>query len=296
MLPSRLTAALIMPLALGSLRASAQMVPVESLSAATESTSVYTPAAPPAYGLASAAPPAAVGGAAAGVQLPPPPKGHVPPHIGPFSTVALGLTGGTLGAGVELAAPLARSFNLRIGGGYFNLTYPFTIDGVNYNTGMRLVSGQGLLDWYPKRGGFHLSAGALYFKNAVEGLATVDPGQQFKLGGTTYINSVDDPVQGTASLKFQKRVAPVVLMGFGNLVPRSGRHFSVPFEIGGAYFAPPQVGLQFAGTACTTQGCFNAATDPAVLANLANEEAKLNRDIRPLQIYPIVSLGFALRF
>lgn len=288
--------ALIMPLTIGCFQARAQMVPVESLPTAEQSTSAYSTSAAPALmsTLTSAGPFLAGGGA--GVQLPPPPKGHITPHFGPFSTVALGLTGGTLGAGVELATPLARHLNLRIGGSYVNVQYPFTIDGVNYNTAMKLTSGQGMIDWFPTHGGFHVSAGALYFRNAVSAAANVGPGHQFKLGGTTYLNSVDDPVQGAATLKFPRTIAPMVLFGFGNLIPRSGRHISVPFEFGGAYQTPPQVGLQLTGTACTTQGCFNTATDPTALANLRQEEAKLNHDIRQLQVYPIVSIGLALRF
>ena len=291
-MPSRLPAALIMPLALSCLHARAQMVPVDDLPAPQP---VASAAAPELNRLSltsssSAAP------EGTGVQLPPPPAGHPHPHIGPLSTLAMGVTGGTLGAGVEFATPISRSLNMRFGSAYVNAQYPFVIDGVGYNTAMKLTSGQGIVDWYPKHGGFHLSAGALYLKSAVNASASIAAGQQFKLGGTTYLNSVDDPVQGTASLTFKRNVAPMVLIGAGNLIPRSGRHISIPFEIGGAYLTPPQVGIQLAGTACTSQGCFNTATDPSAQASLASEITKLNRDIRPLQIFPIVSIGMALRF
>ncbi len=278
------------------------MVPVESLSVSEASTSLYskapssgfTPVSGESSSVSPTITPAPAGGA--GVQLPPPLNPRHDPHIGFFSTAALGITGSTLGPGVELAVPLARPFNLRVGGSYFNYQFPFAIDGLNYNMALKLTSGQGVIDWYPSRGGFHISAGALYFKNSVSAAANVGPGQQFRLGGVTYINSVDDPVEGAASLKFQRKIAPMVLLGFGNLIPRSGRHISVPFEFGGAYLAPPQFGLQLAGTACTTQGCFNTATDPAAQANLSAEVAKLNHDIRFLQVYPIISIGLALRF
>ncbi len=296
MLPSRIAVALIMPLAFASLQASAQMVPAESVPTQESSAPAYSTSVAPSFIPTFTGAGSSSAGGGAGIQLPPPPKVHVPPHLGPFSTVAMSLTGGTLGAGVEFATPLARSLNLRVGGRYVNVQYPFTIDGVNYNTAMKLTSGQGTIDWFPTRGGFHVSAGALYFHNTVSASADVGPGQHFKLGGTTYLNTVDDPVQGTAALAFPRKIAPMVLLGFGSLIPRSGRHISVPFEFGGAYLSPPQIALKLAGTACTTQGCFNTATDPKALADLATEVAKLNRDIRPLQVYPIVSLGLALRF
>ncbi|GAC1363175.1 MAG: hypothetical protein NVSMB3_11560 [Acidobacteriaceae bacterium] len=295
-MPSRFAAALIMPLTLGCLQAMAQMVPVESTSAAEPPSTIYSTAAVHDFAPSLPASGAYRASGGAGIQLPPPAKSHETPHFGPFTTTALGLTGGTLGEGAELATPLARRLNLRVRGSYFNFQYPFTIDGVNYNTAMKLTSGQGLIDWFPSGGGFHVSVGGLYFKNAVNAAASVAPGQQFKLGGTSYLNSVDDPVRGTATLTFPRKVAPMVLLGFGNLIPRSGRHLSVPFEFGGAYLKPPQVGLQLAGTACTMQGCFNTATDPSAIANVLQEENRLNRYIRPLQIYPILSLGLALRF
>ena len=88
----------------------------------------------------------------------------------------------------------------------------------------------------------------------------------------------------------------MVLLGFGNILPRSGRHLSMPFEFGGAYLQPPTLNLKLSGTACTNQGCFNAATDPQVQSNLTKEVTTLQSDIRFLQVYPIVSLGLACRF
>ena len=283
-----------MPLMFGALQASAQMASVAGLPASEELPAPYISNTNSL--VANAFTSSSTAEAIGGVQLPPPLPRHQQPHLNLFSTVSLAATGGTLGTGIDVATPLSRSLNLRTGGTYFNLQYPFTIDGVNYSAGLKLTSGKSLIEWYPHHGGFHISVGALYFKSAVNAIATVEAGKQFKLGGTTYLNSVDDPVKGMASLNFPRKVAPMVLLGFGNMIPRSGRHISVPLEIGGAYLRSPQVGLQLAGTACTTEGCFNAATDPTVLANLTEEIDKLNRDIRPLQIYPVVSLGLALRF
>ena len=83
------------------------------------------------------------------------------------------------------------------------------------------------------------------------------------------------------------------------MVPRSGKHFSVPFEIGFQYIGPPLVTINLAGTACSlgpTTGCASIATDPIAQANLRQEQTDLNNDISPLRFYPIVSLGFAYKF
>jgi hypothetical protein len=293
-----IVAALLMPLLLGSSEVLAQLISAESSS--TRSAFEALPAAPIEEAIATPfslpAPEFAMHSEAAGVQLPPLPLQNKHPHAGTLSTVSLGLTGSTLGSGMEFATPLASMLNLRVGGNYFQGAYPFTIDGVNYSAGMQLTSGQATIDWFPTRGGFHVSAGALYFKNTISASADVAPGKAFRLGDTSYINSVDDPIHGSASLTFPKKMAPVVLVGFGNLIPRSGRHISVPIEFGGAYVGQPHVAMQLAGTACTLQGCFDAATDAQIHSSLASEQAKLNSNIRLLQVYPILSLGLAVRF
>ena len=51
-----------------------------------------------------------------------------------------------------------------------------------------------------------------------------------------------------------------------------------------------------AGTACTVQGCFNAGTDPDTQANLKQEISDINQTVKKLPVFPIVSLGFAVRF
>ena len=106
-----------------------------------------------------------------------------------------------------------------------------------------------------------------------------------------------DPVHGTASLTFGKRTAPQITMGFGNMIPRSGRHFSVPFEIGMQYIGPPQINFNLAGTACNNAGLLeHVATDPTSQANLQQEEIELNSDIAPLRFYPIVRIGLSYKF
>ena len=226
----------------------------------------------------------------------PAPGGNDRPRVRPFRAAAFGVTASSLGAGGELAIPVAGTLNARVGASYVLWRYPFNIDGIDYNPGLKFTSGRATIDWFPHHGAFHVSAGALYFRNSIGGSADVVEGQSFSLGGTSYSNSVDDPIHGTATITYGKQIAPMVLLGFGNILPRSGRHLSMPFEFGGAYMEPPTLKLKLQGTACTTQGCFNAATDPEVQANVQKEVNTLQGDIRFLEVYPVVSLGLACRF
>lgn len=226
----------------------------------------------------------------------PDPKAREKPRFRPFTHVALAVKADSLGIGGELATPLSRSFNLRVGASLANLGYAFDLDGINYSISTHLKSGTGTIDWFPRHGGFHISPGVLYLESSVGGGASVPAGQYFSLGNTSFLNSIDDPVNGSATFKYSRKYSPMLLMGFGNLLPRSGRHLSVPFEFGVAYTGQAVIDVKLAGTACTAAGCFDAATDPQTQNALRQELTDINSKLKPYPIYPIISLGLAYRF
>jgi hypothetical protein len=208
----------------------------------------------------------------------------------------VGVKADTLGLGIELAAPLSQNFNLRIGGDFFSFNYPFTLDGVHYDARMHLQSGHASLDWFPGHRAFHVSPGIMYFKDSLSAPSSVPPGQYFELGDQGFTNSVDNPVKGTATVIFPRSIAPMLTLGFGNLIPRSGKHFSVPFEIGIAYTGAAQINVTLNGTACTTEGCFTFADNADAQASLKQEIHKFNEDLKRIPIYPIISIGLAYSF
>ncbi len=217
-------------------------------------------------------------------------------QVNPFSTFAVGIKAGTLGAGAEIATPLSRSLNLRAGANFAEFRYAFAIDGISYYTGVDYSSAQMSIDWFPFHGGFHISPGFIYFNTGASGAAAVPPAESFQLDNVNYINSVDDPVGGNASFVYHHHLAPALMFGFSNIIPRDGSHFSIPFEVGVAYTGAPQMAVQLAGTACTLQGCFNAGTDPGTQQNLKQEVHDVDDTVKKIVAYPIVSLGFAYRF
>lgn len=214
----------------------------------------------------------------------------------PFTRLAIAVKADSLGLGGELATPLGHSFNLRAGVSLANVGYAFDIDGVNYNTGSHLKSGTATIDWFPRAGGFHISPGVLYLETSVGGSANVPAGHYFSLGDTSFANSIDDPVSGIASFRYDRKVFPMLLVGFGNLLPRSGRHLSIPFELGAAYTGQAAINVSLSGTTCTTEGCFDAATDPRTQTALRQELSDINKDLKPYPFYPIISLGVGYRF
>lgn len=230
------------------------------------------------------------------------PEAPVPPPSSPkedrAGKIAIGAKISLLGIGIEAATPLARKLNLRGGFNFFNYSRGLTNDGIHYNGTLNFRSGELHLDWFPFGGGFHLSPGVLFYNgNEVTANASVPGGNTFTLNGTQYESDSTNPITGNGSLTFPK-AAPSILVGFGNMLPRSGRHFSFNFEVGGEYQGSPTVALNLQGNACDTSGlnCVNAATDPGVQTNIQGQERKINHDLAPFKFFPQISLGFAVNF
>ncbi len=236
-------------------------------------------------------------GEAEGVAIRPafvPTKKEFRVHL--FSTIAVASKVNSLGPGIDLATPLSRSFNLRAGVSLINFSYNFNIDGVNYYSGVHLHSGQLSLDWFPRHKSFHISPGLVYARNDLGGLTGVPAGQYFELGDQGFTNSVDDPMNGTASIVAPRKFAPSLTIGFGNMIPRNGRHFSFPIELGVAYTGAPKINVTLDGTACTQQGCFAFSQNPDARASLQKEVHDLNETLKRFPVYPILSTGIAYRF
>ncbi len=102
-----------------------------------------------------------------------------------YSRIGIGVKVSTLGAGLEVATPLGRKFNLRGGLNLFRYSRPITNDGIHYQGQLKFQSGEAHLDWFPF-GGFHVSPGVLFYNgNELTATAMVPGGQTFSEGGAT---------------------------------------------------------------------------------------------------------------
>jgi len=236
-------------------------------------------------------------GAEGVIQVPPAPRVKKElPSQRPFRTAAFGIKLNTMGVGAELATPLARSFNLRSGFNFATLAYPFDFDGVSYNVNFHVRSSQTTLDWFPGVHSFHISPGLLYLRNTSSAALTVAPGQEFTFGDEAFINSIGDPVNGKMSVVFPHSLCPLLLVGFGNVLPRSSRRISVPFELGAAYTGAAVASANLTGTACTSEGCLSFADDADAQSRINLEVQKANELFKRIPIYPILSFGVAYHF
>ena len=212
--------------------------------------------------------------------------------------VGVGVKVSTLGIGGEVALPVTDRSNVRFGFNAFSYNHTFLKDGVTYKGALDLRSAEALFDIFLTRAGFHVSPGVLLYNgNKINAKAAVPGGQSFTLDGTTYVSDAADPVTGTGKLTFYK-AAPMILLGIGNLVPRSSRRFSVSFEAGAAYQGPPRAALALSGSACDFTGlnCRTISSDPTIQSNVLAEQTKINKSASPFRFYPVVSFGVGYKF
>ncbi|MGB6431030.1 MAG: hypothetical protein WBF06_10620, partial [Candidatus Acidiferrales bacterium] len=117
-----------------------------------------------------------------------------------------------------------------------------------------------------------------------------------------YESSRSSPVAVDAGLTVNK-VAPEILVGIGNLVPRGRdrRRWGIDFEGGVAFQGSPDVSLDLSGFACTppnSEGptCANTVTSPSIQASVLAQETKLDHKLSILKFYPVLSLGISYSF
>jgi hypothetical protein len=204
----------------------------------------------------------------------------------------------TLGIGIEATTSVTRRSNIRGSFNFFDYNSTWHSNGIDYAGDVRLGSVQITFDQY-LTGIFHVSPGLLLYNgNRGSGGASVPAGRSFLLANTTFFSNTTDPVGGTATLDV-RNIAPVVLLGIGNRLPRSGKRFGINFEAGVAFQGSPDVQITLTGTACTvnaTTACVNAATDPTVQSSVQREEERLKEDLKAVRYYPVVSVGISWKF
>ena len=205
---------------------------------------------------------------------------------------------GTLGIGFDGAVAVTDKSNVRVSADFFNFNHDFDNDGITLAAHLKLRSVTAQYDWFPTGGGFHVSPGLmLYNGNRVEANALTPGGKQFTLGNDQLMSNPANPVNGTAKVAFEK-VAPAITIGWGNLASGGNRRWTIPVELGIVFSRAPTAALSLTGSACLPNGtnCRNVATEPSLQADVRQEEANLNDDLKVLKVIPVFSVGFGYRF
>ena len=215
------------------------------------------------------------------------------PVSNPLPGFGVGVKAGTLGIGIQVGTALASRVNLRGGANFFTYKDSITRSGALYTGTLQLKSVEAKLDLFVI-GGFRITPGLLIYNgNNVTATASVASGQTFTLSGVTYSSLAADPIRGTAGVTFNK-FAPTLGIGFGNLLPRSARHWSLSTDLGVGFSGAPQFALALAGTGCAGNVCQPINTFAA--SNIASEQAKIQNDISQFKYYPEVSIMLGWKF
>jgi hypothetical protein len=229
-------------------------------------------------------------------QSPPAPSATTQPAERDY--VGVGVKVSTLGVGAEVAARVTHRANVRAGFNVLGYSRTFTKDGIPYDGHLDFRTVEGHFDFFPWGGRFHVSPGILgYIGDPITAHASIPGGQSFTLGGVTFYSDTTNPTHGSGKIDFNG-AAPMITFGWGNLVPRSHKHFSVPVEFGIAFQGSAKSTLNLAGNVCTSSGvnCRDAATDPTVQTQILSEQNKLNNSMSFFQVYPVISVGVGYKF
>jgi len=229
-----------------------------------------------------------------------------------FSRLALGADISPLGVGALAAINLTRHLDARVTGNYFKYSTTFNTNGFNVDANLHMASAGASVDYYPFHNGFRLSPGLLlYNQNRADANAPVTPGSSFTLNNMTFYAATPNPALGITALSgtgtlglHATRPAFTATTGWGSLIPRSGRHWAVPFEIGAAFTGTPTLNMKLTGWACYDQAqtlCTNVS-DPSnpisvlIQNDLQTQLSKWRSDLNPLKVYPIISTGIVFNF
>jgi hypothetical protein len=187
----------------------------------------------------------------------------------------------TTGPGIEASV---RSGHLGIRGGmsFFSWTYKQRLSSVSFETELKFVAKSAILDYYLSSGGsFHLSGGVMTAPIEATGHGRPSLNKVFVIGEHGYNASDVGSLIGVAEWPDAMPYA-----GLGWSGSTRGDRFKVMFDIGAAFGGPT-----FSLTAT------NATAGSPLAADLAIEEAEIQRELdKYAKVYPVVSLGFGVRF
>lgn len=212
----------------------------------------------------------------------------------PYKKIAIGLSTGTKGYGLDGAMTINRFFNVRVGFNFSKSSYSnnsFQLPSFLFSQDAELKNQKFQLDldylfsniellgeYKPFGSAFRIVGGLAFFpKNKLTTKAIANE--------TYYFNDVPlDPDEiGEVALTwgYKNKISPYFGLGFGRAVPKK-RRFGVSFDIGTYYKGNPDIGIE--ATAALRE---NVRNEPILEANLSK--------INAVKFFPVASLRFAYR-
>ncbi|MDH3394386.1 MAG: hypothetical protein OEL66_10290 [Desulfobulbaceae bacterium] len=197
-------------------------------------------------------------------------------------TLAIGPQISTMGLGIVGIAKINTDLSARLSAQTFSYDISGVESGVDYDADLKLMSGLIAGDWFPAKGNFRITAGALINGNELEmtGKAT---GGTYTIGDTTYTAAEVGNLDGTVEFN---NLAPYLGIGWGNPFNNQS-NWSFSYDIGVVFQGSPDVSYNVNGT---------LANNAAFRAELEKERQELENELDEYQYYPVLAVGLNYRF
>ena len=199
--------------------------------------------------------------------------------------VAIGARAGTLGIGPELAVSLGDRLDARLVAGAYSHETTYDETGIEYDAEAELRSALLLLDWRPAGGGFRFTVGGGWNGTGLDVSAPVEELLRREVPDLPPLPIDAGTVHGRAE---GRTLVPYAGLGFGT--PFGRGRWGVSLDLGAVYHGEPEVEL---GTSLPV--ALPADLQRRLDAIAAEEEARLEEELRDYTWLPVVSLGVSFR-
>lgn len=185
-------------------------------------------------------------------------------------------------SGLEPESLITERFGIRALANSGSISYDYDRSGIRYDGRYRFGTSFLLADWHPYATGFRLSGGLAYNNQRLVGPARTGTGT-IRIDGTRHSSAQ------LGSLATFSRAAPYFGVGWG-LAPRAGSRL---------YFSA-DLGVTYQRLSAPLTGSCGAATPAAVCAQMKSDlradESEYRDAADDVRFYPVISVGFGVRF
>jgi hypothetical protein len=202
------------------------------------------------------------------------------PVIAQESRWNVGLTGGTLGVGPQVAFRPNPYVGLRANAAFLSVSRDEDVDDINYEGDLNLNSYGAMLDWFPTGGGLRISLGGRINNTDIDLVGR--PTTNVTVGNTTYTPQQIGTLSGTVTTD---DFAPMLTIGYGGTLAEG---FTMGAEIGVLWQGEPEIG--------NLQGSGLLASTAQFQADIEREEREIEDDLSDYDMWPILQFEFLYRF
>lgn len=202
------------------------------------------------------------------------------------SSFALGVYGGTTGAGIGATYKLSERVQLRGIVNHIDYSDDARIDDFEYDLDLKMTSVEALVDYFPFASGFRFTAGVMSNNNDITGNGVPRGAGFVEFGGEVFTSASIEDVD--AKVEFN-RVAPYLGLGYSNTF--RGSPFSVSADAGVFFMGKPEATIRAQAASFAAPG-----VQEQLNAAARNEESELEDDVKRLRYYPLVRLGVTYAF